>query len=212
MLGGAKADSAFDELAEMTANDKSPFARRCGAYALGLLGDQRARPVLEKALKDPNNLVSNNAEAALTMLAKVDDPASWLPSKAIGYIIGEHYKAVATAAKKSLPVNTHIYGVDNEYNLFSGGFLGYTNDSKAPQPGPIHLGNFGTKKPDFILIDEQGREREYELREQKTTSLGKWALWWKPNKPIQPAQAACSGTCAGRPSLCRRPTARPGWI
>lgn len=69
-LGGLKVQSAFDAIADMTANDKSPFARRAAAYALGLLGDVRAIPVLQKALKDPETFVRNNAEAALTMLAK----------------------------------------------------------------------------------------------------------------------------------------------
>jgi len=69
-LGGMKADSAFDKLADMTSGDKSSYARRAAAYALGLLGKQEARPILEKALKDPDQFVRNNAEAALTMLAK----------------------------------------------------------------------------------------------------------------------------------------------
>jgi len=69
-LGVMKADSAFDGLADMTGNDKSPFARRAAAYALGLLGKQEAKPILEKALKDPDQFVRNNAEAAMTMLAK----------------------------------------------------------------------------------------------------------------------------------------------
>jgi tetratricopeptide (TPR) repeat protein len=69
-LGGLKAESAFDKLADMTAGDKSPFSRRAAAYALGLLGKPEAKPILEKALKDPDQFVRNNAEAALTMLAK----------------------------------------------------------------------------------------------------------------------------------------------
>ena len=69
-LGELKADAAFDKLADMLANDKSSFARRCAAYALGLLGNAQAKPILEKALKDPDQFVGNNAEAALTMLAK----------------------------------------------------------------------------------------------------------------------------------------------
>lgn len=75
-LGGLKARSAFDAIADMTANDKSPFARRSAAYALGLLGDSRAKPVLEKAIKDSDALVRNNAEAALTMLAKTSATGS----------------------------------------------------------------------------------------------------------------------------------------
>jgi len=67
-LGQNKALSSFTVLEKMTLDDSSGYARRCGAYALGLMGDTRAKPILEKALKDPDRLVQNNAEAALRML------------------------------------------------------------------------------------------------------------------------------------------------
>ena len=54
----------------MTTEDKSGYARRCGAYGLGLLGQDKAIPALKKALKDSDKHVRNNAEAALTMLEK----------------------------------------------------------------------------------------------------------------------------------------------
>ena len=67
-LGANKVTSSFAVLKKMTLDDKSGYARRCGAYALGLMGDTRAMPILEKALEDPDRLVQNNAEAAITML------------------------------------------------------------------------------------------------------------------------------------------------
>ena len=69
-LGEAKVTQAFDRLASMAVDDKSAYARRAAVYALGLLVDQRAKPVLEKALKDSDFNVRNNAEAALTLLGK----------------------------------------------------------------------------------------------------------------------------------------------
>ena len=67
-LGTANADSSFDALCSMTLKDPSNYARRCAAYALGLTGRTDARATLEKALKDSDPLVRNNAEAALKML------------------------------------------------------------------------------------------------------------------------------------------------
>ncbi len=99
-LGTMKAGSAFDTLADMTANDKSPFARRCAAYALGILGDQKAKPILEKALKDPEKFVRNNAEAALTKLAKAAK-AEALKAKLINWVekyFSENYRDI-TARK-----------------------------------------------------------------------------------------------------------------
>jgi len=69
-LGANKVAPCFETIAGMTANDKSGYARRAAAYALGLLGDPKARPVLEKALNDPDSLVRANAKAALDMLSK----------------------------------------------------------------------------------------------------------------------------------------------
>lgn len=67
-LGQNKILSSFAILEKMTLDDPSGYARRCGAYALGLLGDTKAKPTLEKALNDPDSLVQNNAKAALKML------------------------------------------------------------------------------------------------------------------------------------------------
>ena len=67
-LGEGQAASSFDILNDMTLNDKDGYARRCGAYALGLMGNEKALPTLEKALKDSDPLVKANAEAAITML------------------------------------------------------------------------------------------------------------------------------------------------
>jgi len=67
-LGQNKVLSSFTVLKKMTLDDPSGYARRCGAYALGLLGDVKAKPILEKALNDPDKLVQKNAGAALRML------------------------------------------------------------------------------------------------------------------------------------------------
>ncbi len=186
-LGRRNVASEFDALVEMMLHDESGFARRCAAYALGELGDPRARPELEKALSDKEQLVRNNAEAALTMLERSGDQTPGrLPAAVMEYIVAEYLKAVGEAMQKELHVNVHIYGVDNEFNLHSGGFLGYRNDTNKPNPGPIHLGNFGRQRPDYILSDEQGREQEFEIRERPGERGGRWGLWWKPTEPAQP--------------------------
>ncbi len=75
-LGAHKIDSSFQTICDMTLNDESPYARRCAAYALGLTGRLDAKPILEKALKDKEAFVRNNAEAALTMLELSKDNRS----------------------------------------------------------------------------------------------------------------------------------------
>jgi HEAT repeat protein len=60
-------------LLDKTINDSDGYVRRCAAYALGLYGDKKAVPVLEKALEDKDPLVKNNAQAAITMLTELKD-------------------------------------------------------------------------------------------------------------------------------------------
>jgi HEAT repeat protein len=69
-LGAAMIKSSFKTLANMTLEDPSGYARRCAAYALGLMGNANAKPILEKALEDSDPLVCNNAKAALAMLTE----------------------------------------------------------------------------------------------------------------------------------------------
>jgi hypothetical protein len=78
-LGRNKIAAAYDTLVNMTLNDEDGFARRCGAYALGLLGDPKALPVLEQALQDEDKLVKGNAQAAITMLTKLNDEETETP-------------------------------------------------------------------------------------------------------------------------------------
>ncbi|MHC4781773.1 MAG: HEAT repeat domain-containing protein [Planctomycetota bacterium] len=75
-LGEYKIAAAYDRLVDMTLHDKDGIARRGGAYALGLLGDPKALRVLEEALQDPEDFVKQNAQAAITLLTKLNDEQS----------------------------------------------------------------------------------------------------------------------------------------
>ncbi len=81
-LGQNKVSSSFDSLRKMTQDDASSYARRCAAYGLGLLGNPKAKPVLEKAVNDPDKLVRSNANAALKMLELETPPVAENPAKA----------------------------------------------------------------------------------------------------------------------------------
>lgn len=72
-LGAAKVAAGYDIVADKTVNDSDGYARRCAAYALGLYGDKKALPILEKALQDKDPLVKGNAQAAITMLTELKD-------------------------------------------------------------------------------------------------------------------------------------------
>jgi len=94
-LGQNKAAASFDTLCKMTLDDDNGYARRCGAYALGLLGNPAAKETLEKAAKDSDFNVRNNAEAALTMLEQVSAeqaPVTDADKRASGKYSGQGWK------------------------------------------------------------------------------------------------------------------------
>ena len=74
-LGGNHVGKSLAVLTKMTTDDASGYARRCGAIALGFLGNKEATATLKKALKDPESMVRNNAQAALRMLDRTSPAA-----------------------------------------------------------------------------------------------------------------------------------------
>ncbi len=74
-LSSIKTPASFEAIKKM-AEDTDGYARRCAVYALGLYGDLAAIPVVEKALQDNDPMVKSNAQAAMAMLTKLNDPNS----------------------------------------------------------------------------------------------------------------------------------------
>ena len=157
------------------AEDGTPAARYVIVFATKS-ADGKPTPL-------PDDMV-NRARAINEASARAGVPR--LPQEVMGYIISKHYEAARNAQEKRLRVNTHIYGVDDRFALYSGGLLGYVNSSDKPQAGPIHLGNFGREKPNYTLMDEAGRPQRFELRQRPSAKLGQYGLWWKPDQPVQP--------------------------
>ena len=64
-MGQIGLTSGVRGLEEATLTDKDPIVRHESAAALGSIGSQSAKLALQKALKDPDTLVSNSAAASL---------------------------------------------------------------------------------------------------------------------------------------------------
>ncbi|MEI7834977.1 MAG: DUF4019 domain-containing protein [Planctomycetota bacterium] len=187
-LGGLKAQAGFDKIMDMGLNDKSDVARRCAVYALGLMGRPEAKAALDKALKDPNPMVRNNAEAALTMLEKAAARTGGqmrLPAEVKAHVVRMHRKTVREGQEKGVGVNGLIFGVDDEFNWHCGGLILYQNLSNQEALPPIHVGNFSSV-PSFVLTDEDGVEQQYVVRENADAGRGKYSLLWKPSTPVPP--------------------------
>jgi len=188
-LGGRKVKSSFKPLCDMAISDTGPFARRCAAYGLGLLGDPRAKPTLEKALKDKEVFVRNNAEAALTMLQMAEAEQDELPPAVMEHIIGAHLAAYHNA--RPTPTNTHIYVVDESFVMGYGGLITVRNATDKPIAGEVGVGNFSY--PDLIVYDETGRTKNFRLRQPGFGAGGKYRLFWTPPRPIKPGDVQVVG-------------------
>ncbi len=188
-LGTKKVESSFKVLCEMTLSDKSEYSRRCAAYALGLMGNVEARPVLEKALKDENTFVRNNARAALTMLKMAEAGEDELPPAVMAHIIGAHLAAYYKA--RPTPTNTHIYGVDETFAMTHGGLITFRNDTDKPIAGEVGVGNLSY--PDLIIYDETGRTKNFRLRQPGFGAGGTYRLFWTPSRPIKPDEVTVLG-------------------
>jgi HEAT repeat protein len=62
-------DKSFDALVKMLKDDDDPYARRCAAWALGELKNQKATEHLKIALNDSNALVKSNTHNAIERLS-----------------------------------------------------------------------------------------------------------------------------------------------
>jgi len=186
-LGGRKINSSFQALCDMVLKDASPYARRCAAYALGLMGDHTARPVLEKALKDKNEFVSKNAETALAML----NSQARLPADVMKYIVDIHMEAYKKSQAKDMYVNSHIYGVDERFNLHFGGLLAVKNRTDKVVKNEIAVSSFSYA--DFEVMNETGALQKIRFVDRKGSSGGRYRLMWTPDKPLRPGQMRLLG-------------------
>jgi len=138
-IGANRVGRSLAALEKMTTDDKSGYARRCAAYALGLLGDPAAIGTLEKALKDPEILVQRNAKAALDILRKAADHA---PSKSSAETSGDQpVLPTETAEGLRLSCKPARPRFSSEESVWITCQITNTTSVTKPVPWSIALGN-----------------------------------------------------------------------
>jgi len=177
-LGGRRVGSSYETLCDMAIEDESGFARRCAAYALGLMGRAEARTVLEKALKDSDPLVANNAEAALTMLGF--DKAAAQPS-----------------GRKPSYSQTHRFEVQAD------GTGSHTSESSSTNRGkqPMKTYSFINSNNDIVkVLDEDDNELKFTVRKRGSH----YAYSVTRVKPVPPGAKFSSKIVTKGKSLARK--------
>lgn len=148
--------------------------------AAGLVSGLWFEPVAAKQEESP----PNEPQVQTPQEPAVPEWVSQLPHDVSFWILGEHMAAMDQAQALGIAANTHIHGVDAEFEHIRGGLLTYVNRTGAPVEGEVHLGNFGRQKPDISVVDDTGRPADVTFRPRPGATIGQHALWWRPREPI----------------------------
>ena len=134
-LGQHKVTDSLDALCKMTAEDASPYARRCAAYALGLLGNPKAVETLQKAQADADESVRANATAALGMLTADTPPVASAVAKPASIVTDEPVVISSVPATYATDVSADLKRLAVTFNqpMFEGNYSWVQWDAPFPQ-------------------------------------------------------------------------------
>ena len=97
---------------------------------------------------------------------------------------------VLKRAPLNLPCNGHVYYVDKDFNVYSGGLSHYLNRDSRSQTGRVKLGI--TSYPDQTLYDTQGNKLNTDIVVNKNQK-GIYDIYWIPDEPFGPGGALFYG-------------------
>jgi len=189
-----KAIGIYEEVVEKAAYYQRIAAR--ATYRLGLCYLKKGEK--ERAADYFQEVASNFpgqeslAEKAKKHLDEIRPPQQeHLPWEVLAYCVDRHMEAYEKAQAKGLAVNTLAYGVDDEFNMYLGGYLTYKNGTRRVMDGEISLGNFSSLGRD--LYNEQGQPQKFRMVKRDVRAIGKYRLFWTPDRPVQPGEVRLLG-------------------
>ena len=116
------------------------------------------------------------------------DAQQRLPDSVIGYAVNYHLDIINNVTMvDEVPANTHIYVVDEQFNLVHGGFLGVYNDTGKVWEDEVCLMN--TDRANLAFFDETGEKQKIKVIQKKAMSPGKYTIYWQLEEPILPGEA-----------------------
>ena len=116
------------------------------------------------------------------------DAQQRLPDSVIGYAVNYQLDIINNVTMvDEVPANTHIYVVDEQFNLVHGGFLGVYNDTGKVWEDEVCLMN--TDRANLAFFDETGKKQKIKVIQRKAMSPGKYTIYWQLEEPILPGEA-----------------------
>ena len=168
-------------------------------YQLGMChlkkGDKTAAAgYFRKVLKNFPGQASilQRAEKQLSQIEpeKVDSLFEQTSYQVLMFIAEKYGQLVAEAGTKSLFCNAHIYYVDSDLAVYSGGLGYHYNWTGHAQTGKVKL--TGTSYPNQTLYDTNGQELNTEIVEDEKRK-GFFHIYWMPEEPLKPQEALYYG-------------------
>ena len=116
------------------------------------------------------------------------DAQQRLPDSVIGYAVNYHLDIINNVTMvDEVLANTHIYVVDEQFNLIHGGFLGVYNDTDEVWSDEVRIMN--TDRANLAFFDEAGEKQKIKVIQKKAMLPGKYSVYWELEEPIEPGQA-----------------------
>jgi hypothetical protein len=116
------------------------------------------------------------------------DSQQALPDSVMGYAVNYHLGLIYDVVMaENTPANTHIYVVDEQFNLIHGGFVGVHNYTEDVWEDEVRLMN--TDRANLAFFDESGAKQKIKVIQRKAMSPGKYSVYWDPDEPIEPGQS-----------------------
>ena len=115
------------------------------------------------------------------------EPLRGMPPAVLSRCGDFHLASTKEADRKSVPVNTKLYFLDDRMNLWNGGFLVLRNDSDRPWEGETSVCNVDL--PNMALFDAaSGKKQEIRLVQHRHLPPGRFRLLWRLDEPLRPGQ------------------------
>ncbi len=121
---------------------------------------------------------------------KVDSVFEQMSYQTLMFIADKYGKLAAEAGTKSLFCNAHIYCVDPDLAVYSGGLGYHYNWTAHSLTGKVKLS--GTSYPNQTLYDTNGQKLNTEIVEDEKTK-GFYHIYWTPDDPLKPQEALYYG-------------------